>query len=62
VFALKVIRKTLINEFEMEDQLVREIKTQSMLQHPNIVKLFGTFYDEEKIYLVLEFCSDGELF
>ena len=33
-----------------------------MMDHPNIVKLYGTFYDEDKVYLVLEFCSDGELF
>lgn len=46
----------------MEDQLSKEIKIQSMMDHPNIVKLYGTFYDEDKVYLVLEFCGDGELF
>ena len=46
----------------MEEQLAREIKIQSTLDHPNIVKMYGTYYDEEKIYLILEYCSDGELF
>ncbi len=30
-------------------------------QHPNIVKLYGFFDDEENIYLLLEYCSGGHL-
>ncbi|SCU81368.1 LAMI_0B05908g1_1 [Lachancea mirantina] len=34
----------------------------SKLDHPNIVKLFYSFHDHHKLYLVLEFIPGGELF
>lgn len=33
----------------MEHQLRREIEIQSHLRHPNILRLFGYFYDEVRI-------------
>ena len=33
----------------------REIEIQSHLRHPNILRLFGYFYDECRVYLILEF-------
>ena len=45
----------------MEHQLISEIKLQSYLKHENIVQLYGYFDDEEKFYLLLEFCEEGEL-
>jgi serine/threonine protein kinase len=32
------------------------------LNHPNIVKLFNHFEDEENIYLVMEFATGGQLY
>lgn len=43
-------------------QLIREIKIQSCVDHPNIVRLYGFFYDEGQIYLLLEPCLGGNLF
>lgn len=34
----------------------------SQLEHPNIVKLFYSFHDHHKLYLVLQFIPGGELF
>lgn len=45
VCAMKVLKKSLIKEEEVEDQLVREIKIQFYLQHNNIINLYGFFYD-----------------
>jgi serine/threonine protein kinase len=44
------------------NQLVREIKIQSFLAHPNVVKLYHSFIDKEFVYLFLEPCLDGDLF
>ena len=32
------------------------------IDHPNVVKLYEIFEDEENIYLILELMSGGELF
>jgi len=32
------------------------------LDHPNIIKLYEYFIDEENIYIVTEICRGGELF
>ena len=40
----------------------REIEIQSHLRHPNILRLFGYFYDDSRVYLILEFAPKGELY
>lgn len=44
------------------DCLRREIKLHSMLDHPNIVKLYGHFVQDKKLHIVLEYASNGNLF
>jgi serine/threonine protein kinase len=46
----------------MECQLRREIEVQSQLRHPNILRLYGYFYDSTRIYLIVEYAARGELF
>ena len=46
----------------MVNQLIREIKIQMFLNHPNIIKLYSFFSDEYKIYLILELACDGQLY
>ena len=42
--------------------LQREIQIHEKLNHPNIIKLFGSFQRENKLYLVLELVESGNLF
>lgn len=42
--------------------LHNELEILKTLDHPNIVKFFETYYDQEYVYFVMEFCAGGELF
>ena len=46
----------------MEHQLRREIEIQSHLRHPHVLRMFGYFYDETRVYLILEFAPGGEMY
>ncbi|OII72865.1 uncharacterized protein cubi_00837 [Cryptosporidium ubiquitum] len=40
----------------------QEMQLLSILDHPNIAKLFESFEDYNSIYLIMELCTGGELF
>nr|CAI5866575.1 unnamed protein product [Callosobruchus analis] len=60
--ALKVLFKSAIKECNNEHQVRREIEIQSHLKHPNILRLYGYFHDEARVYLILEFAANGALY
>lgn len=31
-------------------------------RHPNILRMFNYFHDEKRVYLILEYAIEGELF
>ncbi|EFJ47736.1 serine/threonine protein kinase [Volvox carteri f. nagariensis] len=62
IVALKVLFKIQLQHSNVEHQLRREIEIQAHLRHPNILRLYGFFYDEEKVYLILEYAARGELY
>ncbi|CAF4529747.1 unnamed protein product, partial [Rotaria sp. Silwood2] len=62
VVALKILFKAQLKNSKMEQQVKREIEIQSNLKHPNILRLYGFFHDEQRIYLLLEYAPGGELY
>jgi serine/threonine protein kinase len=62
IVALKVLNKAQLQKDSMECQLRREIEVQSHMRHPNVVRLYGYFYDQSRIYLIVEYAAKGELF
>lgn len=62
LYAMKVIRKSLVNEVIPLKVLFREIIIHKTLVHPNIVRLVDHFEDTTRIYIVLEFVEKGSLF
>ncbi|GLC42283.1 Phosphatidylinositol:ceramide phosphoinositol transferase (IPC synthase) [Pleodorina starrii] len=62
IVALKVLFKSQLQHSNVEHQLRREIEIQAHLRHPNILRLYGFFYDKEKVYLILEYAAHGELY
>ena len=43
-------------------QLKAEIEILRSVDHPNVVKVYETYLDEQSLYLVMEYCIGGELF
>jgi len=60
--ALKVIFKKQVDRHGVLVQLKDEVEIQTRLRHPGVLRLFGYFHDEKRVYLVLELASGGELF
>lgn len=58
--AIKMIKKS--NVSSSNEFILREVSVLKQLDHPNIVKLFAFFDDNDNYYLVTEACKGGELF
>ena len=62
IIAMKVLFKAQIQKADVEHQVRREIEIQTHLRHPNILKMYGYFHDDKRVYLILEYAPKGELF
>ncbi|KAM6981401.1 serine/threonine-protein kinase ULK3 [Aplochiton taeniatus] len=60
VVAVKVVAKKSLNKTSMEN-LLREIEILKTVRHPHIVQLKDFQWDTDNIYLILEWCSGGDL-
>jgi len=55
------VKKVLKSGVQDEVALQAEIEFLSVTDHPNIVRLYETFEDEDTLYFVMEKCSGGDL-
>ncbi|CAG4984066.1 unnamed protein product [Parnassius apollo] len=62
VVALKVLFKSQIHDSGIEHQVRREAEIQCRLRHPNILRMYGYFHDEKRIYFILEYAKHGALY
>jgi aurora kinase, other len=62
ILALKCLYKSEIVQSKVEKQIRREIEIQQNLRHPHVLRLYGYFHDEKRIFLMLEFAGKGELY
>ncbi|XP_033840649.1 serine/threonine-protein kinase ULK3 [Periophthalmus magnuspinnatus] len=60
VVAVKVVGKKTLNKASTEN-LLTEIEILKTVKHPHIVQLKDFQWDAENIYLILEWCSGGDL-
>ncbi len=58
----QAIKKSQLLKAGVEHQLRREIEIQSHLRQKNILRMFGYFWDEKRIYIILEYAPGGELY
>ena len=62
ILALKALYKSELIREGTEKQLRREIEIQMNLRHPNILRLYGYFHDSKRVFLMLEFAGQGEMY
>ena len=62
IVALKIIDKQKYYAANKINQLMKEIEIHMELDHFNIIKMYTFFYDSERVYLVLEYAPNGQLF
>ena len=60
ICALKCLPKDSLQDLEI--QLRREIDIQTHLSHPHILSMYGYFWDADRVYLILEYAPNGELY
>ena len=59
--AIKIMKKSNMDSSDLE--LVRtEIEILKICQHPNIIRLYNVFENADYMYIIMEYCSGGDLF
>ena len=60
--AIKILKKKKIIHKTDKIRLEREISILKKLNHINVIKIHKINDDQEKYYIVIEYCENGELF
>jgi len=60
-FAVKCIKKTMVAGEDIK-LLLREVQIMKKVDHPNVLKLYEVFEDDESFFLVMELVNGKELF
>ena len=58
---LKILQKAQLKKYKLESQVISEIEIHSKFRHKNIVRLYGYFFDQERIMMILEYAARGTL-
>jgi len=61
IFAVKIISKENLDQ-NSKTNLKNEISILKLVSHPNIIHMDGFFETQDKIFFVIEFIEDGDLF
>uniref|UniRef100_A0A670IVT4 non-specific serine/threonine protein kinase n=1 Tax=Podarcis muralis TaxID=64176 RepID=A0A670IVT4_PODMU len=62
VVAIKSIRKDKIKDEQDMVHIRREIEIMSSLSHPHIITIYEVFENKDKIVIIMEYASKGELY
>jgi serine/threonine protein kinase len=62
VVALKVLFKEQVEQKNLVHLIPREIEIQMNLRHPNVLRMYGYFYDQKRIFFITELAGKGELY
>lgn len=61
-FACKIVSRQILQEQNNIIHFEQEIRIHQSLKHENICQLYEIVYEEDFIFLIMEYCANGELF
>ena len=61
-YACKILEKSNITEEEDLRRCIREMSILKQMKHPNVIKTYEIISDSLRYYIIMEYCSKGELF
>jgi len=62
LYAMKVLEKEDMIERKKVNRCLTEREILAMTHHPFIVPMYASFQDEDKLYIIMEYCAGGEFF
>lgn len=60
--AVKILEKERIVDVADVERVAREIHILKIIQHPHVIQLYEIIETPRQLYLIMEYCSGGELF
>jgi calcium-dependent protein kinase len=60
--AMKVVKVDTVNYQDDDQEFLKEIELLSIMDHPNIIKIYEYFIDDVYYYIITEFARGGELY
>lgn len=57
----KIDFKMFEKDLYLEQSIYSEIKILSKFKHPNVVELYEVLNSKRSLYIIMEFCQDGDL-
>jgi 5'-AMP-activated protein kinase catalytic alpha subunit len=60
-FACKVVSRDILTEYKFFECFEREVRIHESIRHPNIVQFCEVIYTADLIFVIMEFCSGGDL-
>ncbi|OHT12820.1 CAMK family protein kinase [Tritrichomonas foetus] len=61
IFAGKITSRRSVMDLGQMEYLERELRLQSSLNHPNLLRIIDVIYTKELIIVITEFCENGDL-
>ena len=60
--AIKILEKSRIKDKKDIERISREIKILKKVRHPNVIQLYEIIETDKELFLIMEYCHNGELF
>ena len=61
-YAMKMLDKDKIQKENLEDDVMSEVRSMKLVNHPYIVRFYEVLKTNKKILLIMEYIDDGDLF